>query len=151
MSMTISMRGRWAGSAPRLARRFCGLCPALGSRSLLLLLAGGFDLFGFLEPQQKLILGKRLGPSAEAVTLQFLDDLDQTGILDVARQDHCFQRVQIVGKLVCRHRHGPIRPDSPAPGDDGIPADSLGRGSPRRDRNMGRPELMNWDCQEFRA
>ncbi|MHC2483217.1 hypothetical protein ACVIKP_005072 [Rhizobium leguminosarum] len=33
------------------------------------------DLFGFLQAQEKLILGKRFRASAEAMALQFLDDL----------------------------------------------------------------------------
>lgn len=66
------------------------------------------------------------GPAARrgAVALQFLDDLDQPGILEVTRQDHRLQRVRIVGKLVDRHRHDRTRPDSSAPGD-------------RRQRNPG--------------
>ena len=114
MSTTISMRGRCAGSAPRFVRRFAARCLTLGGdRLFLLFLAGGLDLLGLFEPQQHLILGERLGTAAEAVTLQFLDDLDQPGILDVARQDHRLQRVRIVGKLVSRHRHERIRPYSP--------------------------------------
>lgn len=103
------------GPAPR------GLClPLGGSRLLLLFLTGGLDLLRLFEPQQQLILGERLGTPAEAVTLQFLDDLNQTGILDVVRQDHRLQRVRIVGKLVSRHRHERIRPYSPTARDSGI-------------------------------
>ena len=70
----------------RSALRSLGLALG-GSRLILLFLAGGLDLLGFLKPQQQLILGKSLGAAAEAVTLQFLDDLDQPSILDVARED----------------------------------------------------------------
>ena len=42
----------------------------------LLFLTGRLDLFGFLKPQQKLVFGQRLSTTAEAVALQFLDDLD---------------------------------------------------------------------------
>lgn len=72
----------------------------------LLLQTVRLDLFGFLEPKEKLILWKRLGSAAKSVALQFLDDLSQPGILRLARKDHGFERVQVVGKLVGRHRHG---------------------------------------------
>ncbi len=62
-------------TAVRSALRGVGLALS-GSRLILLFLAGGLDLLCFFEPQQQLILGKHLSPSAEAVTLQFLDDLD---------------------------------------------------------------------------
>jgi hypothetical protein len=37
--------------------------------------AAGLGLLGLFKPQQQLVLGQRLGPPAEAVALQFLDDL----------------------------------------------------------------------------
>jgi hypothetical protein len=101
------------------ARKICRQCTSVGpalcrarpmfgrSSLFLLFLSRRLDLFGFLEPQQQLVLRQRLGPSAEAVTLQFLDDLVQPGILDITRQDHRLQRVRVVGKLVCARRHGP--------------------------------------------
>lgn len=73
---------------------------------LLLLQTVRLDLFGFFEPKEKLILRKRLGSAAEAVALQFLDDLAQPGILRLARKHHGSERVQVVRKLVGRHRHG---------------------------------------------
>ncbi|MGX9087509.1 hypothetical protein, partial [Mesorhizobium sp. 98Argb] len=77
------------------------------------------------------------------MTLQFLDDLDQAGILDVARQDHRLQRVRIVGKLVSRHRHERIRPYSPTVRDSGIQADSLRRRSARLGWNAGPARLVD--------
>ena len=85
-------------TAVRSALRSVGLALG-GSRLVLLFLAGGLDLLGFFQSQQKLVFGQRLSPSAEAVALQFLDDLNQAGILDVTRQNHRLQRVRIVGKL----------------------------------------------------
>jgi len=48
------------------------LCPivALSSSS-----AAGLGLLGLLKPKQQLVLGQRLRPPAEAMALQFLDDL----------------------------------------------------------------------------
>lgn len=94
--------------ARQMGLQHAAVRPALGDTRLtfarsglcLLFVTGGLDLFGLFEPQQQLILGERLSSSAEAVTLQFLDDLDQPGVLDVARQDHRLQRVRIVGNLV---------------------------------------------------
>lgn len=100
-----------------------------------LFLTGRLDLLGLLEAKEQLILRQALRPAAEAVTLQFLDDLGQASILDVPRQDHRLQHIRIVGKLVRRYRHDRIRPYSPAPGDGGIAADSLGRGSARLHRS----------------
>jgi hypothetical protein len=37
---------------------------------------GRLHLLGFFQAQQKLILRQSFGTTAEAVTLQFLDDLD---------------------------------------------------------------------------
>ena len=103
MSTTISTRGRCAGSAPLRHARL-----TFGRGSLCLrFLCGRLDLFGLFQAEQELILRQRLGSSAEAVALQFLDDLAQPGVLDLARQHHRLQRVRVVGKLVCGHRHGP--------------------------------------------
>ena len=99
--------------ARQVGRQGSAVRPASGARSrpicriglLGLFLAGRLDLLGFLEPEQQLIFGQALGPSAEAVPLQFLDDLSQPGVLDIARQHHRLQRVRIVGKLVSRDCH----------------------------------------------
>jgi hypothetical protein len=42
---------------------------------LILSMACGFTLFDLFQRQQQLVLGQGLGPAAEAVALQFLDDL----------------------------------------------------------------------------
>ena len=76
MSTTISMRGRCAGKRSAVDAALGGAisplgrrgCFAFGSRSPL-------DLLDVLEPEQQLVLGQRLGASAEAMTLQLLDDL----------------------------------------------------------------------------
>gem|GEM_PF-6869387 len=100
------MRGRWAGREPGSsgALRFAPFVPR--ERSAPCLHPRRLNLLGLFEPQQKLVLRQRLGPAAEAVALQFLDDLAQTLVLDLARQHHRFERGQIVGKLVrrCRKR-----------------------------------------------
>jgi uncharacterized protein (DUF58 family) len=101
------------------------------------------DLLGLLKAKEQLILRQALGPAAEAVALQFLDDLGQASILGVPRQDHRLQHIRIVGKLVRRHRHDRMRPYSPAPGDNGIEADSLGRGSARLRRNARPTRFMD--------
>jgi len=140
MSTIVSMRGQRAAVCSPFRSTdvtFGGIGPVLGFP------AGGLDLLCLFEPQQQLILGKRLCATTEAVTLQFLDDLHQASIFDVARQDHRLQRIRIVGKLISRDRHGRIRPYSPTPGDNGIEADSLGRGSARLHRNPGPARFMN--------
>jgi hypothetical protein len=95
---------------------------------LLIFQAVRLDLFGFFEPKEKLILGKRLGSAAKAVALQFLDDLPQPGVLRLARKHHGLERVQVVGKLFGRHRHGPTTAQS-GKQDEGVDEpDSIGRG-----------------------
>lgn len=108
-----------------------------------LFLACRLDLLCLLEPEEQLIFGQALGPAAEAMALQFLDDLGQASVLDIARQDHRLQHIRIVGKLVRRHRHDRIRPYSSTLGDSGIQADSLRRGSARLRGNAGLTRLVN--------
>ncbi len=97
-------------------------------RLLLLFQPGSLNLFGLFKPKEKLVFGKRLGPAAEAMTLQFLDDLMQAGILCLARKHHGFQRVQVIRKLVCRHRHGLRTAYFAARNERLDDADSIGRG-----------------------
>lgn len=52
-------------------------CPLGWRRRFVLGLSARRRLLGFFEAEQQLIFRQRLGPSAEAVTLQFLDDLLQ--------------------------------------------------------------------------
>ncbi|MER9095049.1 hypothetical protein NKI34_29165 [Mesorhizobium sp. M0700] len=67
------------------------------------------------------MLWKRLCPSAEAVALQFLDDLTQAGILRLARQHHraAAQKISMIrslrlARIVPENGSAPIS-TSPAP------------------------------------
>ena len=64
---------------------------ALGCREAIRL-----DLLGLLEPEEKLILGQRLGATAEPVTLQLPDDLAQALALGAFRRQHRLQQAGIV-------------------------------------------------------
>jgi hypothetical protein len=55
-------------------------------------------LFGFLQPQKQLVLRQALGPAAEAMALQLLDDLAQPLILRARGQKHRLKRMRIAGK-----------------------------------------------------
>jgi len=70
---------------------------------------GLFDVF---ETEQHLVLGQRLRPAAEAVPLQFLDDLAQPVVLNSLGEQHRFQRLGIVRQCVARHaKSDHIRPN----------------------------------------
>ena len=88
MSTTISIRGRCAGSDPRLIRRLCspGLRPLGGDASSACGTRHCRDLLDVFQTQQHLIFGQRLRPAAEAMALQFLDDLTQPLALASARR-----------------------------------------------------------------
>ena len=58
----------------------------------------GFGLLGLFQRQQQLVLGQGLGPAAEAVALQFLDDLPQPLALGPLGQEHRLEQVGIVGQ-----------------------------------------------------
>jgi len=93
-------------------------------RLLLSFQATGRDLFCLFEPKEKLIFRKRFGATAEAMALQFLDDLTQVGVLELARKHHGLERVQLVG----RHRHRPTTAQSDDQNEGVDEADSIGRG-----------------------
>ena len=57
------------------------------------------DLFGLFEPQEQLAFGQALGPAAEAMTLQFLDDLAQPFVLGALGDEHRLKRERITGKM----------------------------------------------------
>ena len=80
---------------PRFARRLVRPAACLAGSACSASSCGRLDLLGFLQPEEELIFGQALGPSAEAVPLQFLDDLPQPGILDIAGPSP--QRGRIVG------------------------------------------------------
>ena len=110
-STSASKRGRCAGRAPRLARRL--RAPSARARRRLRFGLGGrlrLALLGVLERQQQLVFRQALGATAEAVTLQLLDDLNEPlGALTLGDQ-HRLQRFWIVGKRLDRLRHGPTTP-----------------------------------------
>ena len=57
------------------------------------------DLLDVFEAEQQLIFGQRLGPAAEAMPLQFLDDLAQPLVLAPLGEQHRLQRLGIVGQV----------------------------------------------------
>jgi len=67
--------------------------------------AFGLDLLGLLEAQQQLVDRQRLGPAAEAVALQLLDDLAQPIDLGLARRQHGLQGGWIIRKHRDRFAH----------------------------------------------
>ncbi len=62
-------------------------------------------LLDLLEAKQKLVLGQRLGASAEAMTLQFLDDLHKALGAQTLGDQHRLQRAGIVGRRVGHQVH----------------------------------------------
>ena len=97
MSTTVSIRGRWAGSAPRFVRRLADPGRLLGRLGLLGGKARGLDLLGLLQPEQELVLGQALGPAAEAVALHRQDDLAQPLVLGPLLDEQRLERLGIVG------------------------------------------------------
>lgn len=122
--------------ARQMGRKGTTVCPPPGdpfpaqiARCLLLIFQTvRLDLFGLFEPKEKLIFWKRLSATAEAVALQFLNDLSHSGVLELARKHHGLERVQVVGKLVGRHRHGRTTAHFDAQAEGVDAADSIGRG-----------------------
>ena len=101
MSTTISMRGRCAGSDPRFVRRLAARwLRSAGSAASLCGLAARRGLLDLFQAEQQLIFRQRLGPSAEAMALQLLDDLSQPLGARTLRQQHRLQRAGIVGERV---------------------------------------------------
>ena len=93
-------------------------------------LAARRDLLDLFEPEQHLIFGQRLGAAAEAMALQFLDDLTQPIVLHPLRNQHRFERAGIVGKRIRRNGHGAIRSCVALRRDVFPRADSLCRNHP---------------------
>ena len=93
-------------------------------------IAARLDLLDVFEPEQHLIFGQRLCSSAEAMALQFLDDLTEPLVLYPLRNQHRFQRARIVGKRIRHNGHDGIRSCS-APRRERFPrADLLCRNHP---------------------
>jgi hypothetical protein len=90
----------------------------------------GCGLLDLLKAQEQLILGKRLGPAAKAMTLQFPNDLFEPLGAGALRQQHRLQRAGIVGERICRNRHDPIRSCVTTPREHLRRADSLCRNHP---------------------
>jgi len=67
--------------------------------------AFGLDLLGLFQAQQQLLDGQALCPAAEAVALQFLDDLAQPLVLGALRREHRLKRDRIVGLRLGRVAH----------------------------------------------
>ena len=92
-------------------------CPLGWRRRFVLGFSARRRLLDLFEAEQQLIFRQRFGPSAEAVTLQLLDDLLQPFGARTFRQQHRLERAGIVGKRVHRRHmarlhHVPQRPAS---------------------------------------
>jgi hypothetical protein len=92
--------------APLGAARRCRSSALLASVSASLLAA---TCSMSSSAEQQLIFRQRLGPAAEAMTLQLLDDLAQPLGSGPLRQQHRLQRAGIVGKRVRYDCHGGIQ------------------------------------------
>ena len=80
-----------------------GLRLSLGrGLGLIVSFLAGCRLFDLFEAQQQLILWKRLGPAAELMTLQLLDDLGEPLGAGTLREQHRFQCAGIIGERICR-------------------------------------------------
>lgn len=84
-----------------------------------------------LQAEQQLILRQRLSLTAEAITLQLLDDLLQPCSPRRFCQQHRLERAGIVGKRVGRRRYFAITSRMTTSGQRDVPADSLCRSSTR--------------------
>ena len=103
------MRGRCAGKRSPVRAALGGArARSAGAACFALGLAARLDLLDFFEPEQQLIFRQRLGPAAEAVALQLLDDLSQPLGARALRKQHRLQRAGIVGKRV-GHDHESIK------------------------------------------
>ena len=72
-------------------------------------LAARRDLLDLFQAEQQLIFRQRLGAPAEAMALQFLDDLIEPLGARPLRQQHRLERAGIVGKRIRQDRHGASR------------------------------------------
>jgi hypothetical protein len=78
---------------------------ALGRRGLLRREGGRLDLLGFLQPEEKLVDRKGLSTTAEAVTLQLLDDLAKAIALGTLRDQHGLEEAGVIRKRLQRRAH----------------------------------------------
>jgi hypothetical protein len=72
---------------------------------LALRMVRGFDLLDFLKREQQLIFRQGLSPTAEAMTLQFLDDLTQPLALGSLGHEHRLEQVRIIRERGHRAGH----------------------------------------------
>jgi hypothetical protein len=77
--------------------------------SLLIGFIAGREVLDLFKAQPQPILGERLGPSAEPMTLHLLDDLGEPLGASALRQQHRLQRREIIGERIGRVRHDSIR------------------------------------------
>ena len=65
------------------------------------------DLLDILEPEQHLIFRQRLRAAAEAMALQFFDDLEKPLVADALYNQHRLERAGILGKSIRLNGHEP--------------------------------------------
>ena len=99
---------RWKRSTVRAALGGT-TAPFVGIAGFGLGLAACRCLLDVFQGEQQLIFRQRLGPAAEAITLQLLDDLFQPLGACPLRQQHRLQRAGIVGERVRHDRHDGIK------------------------------------------
>ena len=88
----------------------CGSACSLGRIGrITLCLPARRNLLDIFQPEQHLIFGQCLGAPAEAMALQFLDDLTQPFVLHPLGNQHRLQRAGIVGKRIRHNGHGRSR------------------------------------------
>jgi hypothetical protein len=68
--------------------------------------SAGCDLLDLFQGEQELVFRQRLGSPAEAMPLQFFDDLLEPLGTRALRQQPRFERAGIVWKRIRRGRHG---------------------------------------------
>ncbi|MGY4298550.1 hypothetical protein ACVWXN_006645 [Bradyrhizobium sp. i1.4.4] len=113
----------------------CGSARSLGSIGCIGRgITARLDLLDLLQAEQQLVLRQRLGPAAEAMTLQLLDDLLEPRGARPFGQQHRLERAGIVRKRVGRRRHDAITPCVAASRERDMHTDSLCRSSTRLDR-----------------
>ena len=94
-------------------------------------LGRGFNLFDIFERQQHLVFRQRLGAAAKTVSLELLDDLDETLVAGSLGDQHRLEHARIIGKCVDRSLHKRSRPYSAAARDRFDHPDSLRHSSSR--------------------
>ena len=104
-SMTLSIRGRWAGKAPRLVRRLATRAARVRRRILGCGKPGRLDLLGLLQPEQELVGRQGLRAAPEAMALQLLDNQAKALALGTLGQHHRLEQAWVVRKQMRRRAH----------------------------------------------